>query len=134
MLVDTALERTEAELSSAVLTSAWKPSAWKPSGEWPVFKSELEAARGSVGPLSYSEQVTTLEDEDHCSDAMKENGVVDLVMVQQKLTSTKRSLYGGSAKQHRQVDVDETDYGTNIGTDDDQTDIFVMSDADKVEE
>ena len=46
MPVDTALERAEG-LSNAVSTSAWKPH----NGEWLSFKSELESAGPSTGPL-----------------------------------------------------------------------------------
>ena len=49
MLVDTALERAEAELSNAVSTTAWKTH----TGEWLAFRSELDAAGLSTGPLTY---------------------------------------------------------------------------------
>ena len=49
MLVDTALERAEAELSDAVSTSTWKSR----SGKWLVFKSELEPAGIGRGFLTW---------------------------------------------------------------------------------
>ena len=47
MLIDTGLERAEAELSNAVSTSAWKLVG----GVWLAFKSELESTGLSTGPL-----------------------------------------------------------------------------------
>ena len=47
MVVDTALKKAEAELSNVGPTRAWKPH----NGEWPAFKSELESAGLSTGPV-----------------------------------------------------------------------------------
>ena len=49
MVIDTALERAEAELSSnAVSTTIWELRG----GEWSAWNSELESARVSCRPLS----------------------------------------------------------------------------------
>ena len=47
MLIDTALGRADVELSNGVSTSAWKAL----SDEWLSFKSEIESAGMSSGPL-----------------------------------------------------------------------------------